>query len=35
MSKLMPVLLMLALVILPVPRAVLAQQQLSDPQRRF
>jgi small nuclear ribonucleoprotein (snRNP)-like protein len=31
MNKLMPVLLMLALILSPVPRAALAQQQLTDP----
>ena len=31
MTKLMPVLLVLALVLTPVPRAALAQQQLTDP----
>jgi sRNA-binding regulator protein Hfq len=31
MKKLMPLLLMLALVLAPVPRAALAQQQLTDP----
>ena len=31
MNKLMPVLLMLALILSPVPRAVLAQQQLTEP----
>ena len=31
MSKLAPVLLMLVLVLLPTPRVVLAQQQLTDP----
>lgn len=31
MNKLMPVLLMLALILCPVPRAALAQQQLTDP----
>jgi len=30
MNKLMPVLLMLALIVSPVPRAALAQQQLTD-----
>ena len=31
MNKLMPVLLMLALILAPVPRSALAQQQLTDP----
>jgi hypothetical protein len=31
MNKLMPVLLMLALILSPVPRAAFAQQQLTDP----
>jgi hypothetical protein len=31
MKKLMPVLLMLALVLLPVPRAAMAQEQLTEP----
>ena len=31
MNKLMPILLMLALIVFPVPRAALAQQQLTEP----